>query len=152
MARVKFNPKTMKVDTRDSKVIYDTARRLASSVALTSGYVIIGVKDNPSPTVIRETIRHEKAHLGSRAARSHSQRAANELAAYSREKKALSAQAWNRIAPMRIRDFLPYISWLNKGEQSSIKARAMRILSGKAGGGNKEAIARARGRLVDFWL
>lgn len=156
-AQIKFDPKIMRVDTNDPKVVYDSSRNIKDSLAFSTGYVLIGVKDKPSTREIRATIQHEKSHIGEHVQGPYEQvsnleRVQRELRAYSREKGLCTAPGWNGILPTRIRDFMRYISWLSRKEQNRIKPEVKRILSPKKGGGNIEAIEKARADLAQWWL
>ena len=152
MTTIKFNPRVMTRDKRNPNVIYDASRILSDSVALSSGYVIIGVKGKPSKEAIRQTVRHELAHLGQGKPRSKHERSMGELKTYAREKRQCTPEQWNRVLPTRIKDFMPFVSWETKIEQRETRVAANKILSPKAGGGNLDAIKKARQRLAKWWV
>jgi len=147
-----FDPKRMRYDKHNPKVIYDSTRKLDESAATTRGYLYIGVKDKPSALEIKDTIMHEKSHIGHKVAKSYLQAAQQELQAYDREKAKSSAQRWNRVLPMHIKDFLPSLSYLSKREQTMIKSRAKKTLSPLADGGNEWETELALRKLGKFWL
>ena len=142
------------------RVFYDKRRNLNSSMAVKGGLlgdrVIIGIKDSPTRNEIIATIKHEKSHLlafkGKGGVPSHYESARRELLAYSAEKRSSSAVRWNRVLPVRIHDFLPYVSWLSKREQGRLRPSANKILNGKIGGGNESKITTARNKLKNWWI
>jgi len=145
------------------RIIYDKRRNLDNSMAVKGGLlgdrVIIGIKDSPTRSAIIATIKHEKSHLetygrveGKGKRVSHYEAARRELLAYSAEKRSSSAMRWNRLLPVRIHDFLPYISWLSKKEQGRLRPTTNRILNDKIGGGNRAKITIARNKLKNWWL
>jgi len=156
----KFDPKTMRVDKNDPKVIYDSSCTITESGAFPqTGYILIGVKDNPTKQKIAEVIRHEKGHLGRRqfpivgiASLDHLTRARHELASYDQERKSSSARAWNKVLPSRIKQFMGYLTWVSKSDQRRIKAKAKRVLVSKKGGGNDQVIRQAQADLSQWWL
>lgn len=157
-----FDPKTMKRDKGDSKIVYVSTLAIGESVALPeTGHILIGVKDKPSKKKIAEVIRHEKSHLGHRTsilttmtggARDYLVIARRELQGYSKERKTSSPTEWNKVLPGRIKQFMGYLTWVTKADQKNIKAQAKQILSPKKGGGNEKAVCQAQADLAQWWL
>lgn len=156
----KFDPKTMRRDKGDPKVIYYDRFTAGESVAFPeTGYILIGVKDNPSKAQIKEILKHERGHLRHRAmpftgiaSIDYLTAARHELASYSAERKLSTPQEWSRILPSRIKQFMGYLTWVSKPYQAKIKPRAKRILSPKRNGGNDQAVAQAQADLAQWWL
>lgn len=156
-----FKPKTMTIDRTDPKIIYDTGRTIAASAATSTGYIIIGVKGNPTKEQIAETIRHEKSHLGHRASPwttmtggpgDHLVMVRRELQAYKKERGMSSPTEWNKILPTRIKSFMPYLSWVTKTDQRRIKVQVKQILAPKKGGGNEQAVCQSQADLAQWWI
>ena len=149
---------TMRNRIDESKIVYDKRRKLARSVATEKGYLIIGIKDNPSKEDINTTIRHEFAHTRIHGKtrlfreKTYHERTSTELAVYKYEKRLTSPSDWNRILPTRIKDFIPYITWESEEEQRETKRLADKILAPKKDGGNLVAIKKASNKLSKEWL
>lgn len=141
----------------ESKIVYNKKRKLSQSISTGKGYIIIGIKDKPSKRDIKETIRHEFAHLqtiGKKPFRemSYYERATSELVAYKYEKQHTTPKEWNEVLPVRIKDFIPYITWETEKEQKKTKLLADKILVPKKRGGNLGAIKKATNKLSRWWL
>lgn len=156
-----FDPKTMRRDKDDPGVLYDPRRDIEDSGAdPDTGYIVIGTKDHPTKQKMEEVLRHERGHLGHRTLIPHIGMASidnlsdarHELWAYGKERRESSPKDWNRVLPLRIKQFMTYIDWVPKKYQAIIKPQTKRILSPKQGGGNEQAVCQARTDLAQWWL
>jgi hypothetical protein len=156
----RFDPKTMRRDKDNPKIIYISTMECSESVAIPdTGHILIGTKDKPSKDKIAEVIQHEKSHLGRRnipmvgiESLDRLSIIRNELRGYNQERKTTSAKDWNKVLPSRIKQFMGYLTWVSKANQEKVKAQAKQALAPKMGGGNEQAICQAKADLARWWL
>ena len=125
----------------DIEVVYDKRRSLDLTKVIRytdgSAKIIIGTR-GATRKQIADTLRHEKSHLAERYKKGTKiwqtvyKRVLAELRAYDREKKRLSARAWNRILNTRREDFMSYYNRLSSSHKRAIKPRALRVLKKRA--------------------
>jgi len=157
---IRFDPKIMKRDKDDPRIFYDPRLDIEDSGGdPDAGYIVIGTKGHPSRHKLEEVLSHERSHLGHRTSTPHIgvasldnlSDARHELWAYGKERRESSPQDWNRMLPLRIKQFMTYIDWVPKKYQALLKPQAKRILIPKQGGGNEKAICQAKVDLAQWW-